>query len=89
MKIKQVGFYATGAIPGLHHVRCESLVGSDSNLGMLVDGVVSFNGIVYPITTSTDDVHTFHCIDDTTGMPSDGLAGANLGIHLEFRRYLC
>ena len=86
VKVKQIGFYQTGAVAtGLFWLNCDSLVGqSNSNLGMMIDPTVSFNGITYPLSSSPDGTHTFRVMEEDA--VSEDLDGVSLNVHLEFRR---
>jgi hypothetical protein len=85
VKVKQIGFQLTGATAGVFNLNCDSLVGqSNSNLGIMIDAIVSFNGIVYPLTSSPDGIHTFRVMEE--GNVAATLNGASLAVHLEFRR---
>ena len=89
VKVKQIGFYLTGATNGIFHLRCDSLVSGmgRSNLGIFIDPVISFNGITYPVGPSVHGSHTFS-VQDSTGANLTVLTGGDLLVHLEFRRYI-
>jgi hypothetical protein len=87
VKVKQVGFYGTAALPGMWTINCDSLAGQvNSNFGFVIDPVVSFNGITYEMDRSPNGPHTFRILD-LTGLPATTLNNCQLNIHLEFRKF--
>ena len=87
VKVKQLGFYLTGATAGVFTLQCDPLIGqSNTNLGFFIDPIVSFTGLTYPLGRPITGSFDFTIMEDA--MPTTALDNGSLSVHLEFRKYI-
>ena len=89
IKVKNLTFILSGTTLGAFTVQLAGLGGNNPGgqvLGSVIDPTASFSGITIPVQNFTDGTYTFGVYNMTNTL-ANALAGANLNILLEFRRY--